>query len=141
MWNIPLASSAHCSGHVPSWLLVCLLTGRAQGTVKNPWLSVSIAQHQLKHQRVINIILMLNPNHHFYKKMNSVTTETRIGDKSYMRFTLGLLLSMAGGSGWSRSTAGVLRRLPAADRVPGGLSARHYQSYRLDAHQLFVQAH
>lgn len=58
-----------------------------------------------------------------------------------MRFTLALLVSVAGGSGWSLGTAGVLRRLPTADRVPGGLSARHYQGYRLDAHQLFVQAH
>lgn len=48
-----------------------------------------------------------------------------------MRFTLGLLLNMAGGSGWSLGTAGVLRRLPAADRVPGGLSAHHYQGYWL----------
>lgn len=69
-WNILLASSAHYPVHIPSWLLVHLLTDRAQGTVKNPWLSVSIAQHQLKHQGVINVILMLNQNHHFYWKEN-----------------------------------------------------------------------
>lgn len=37
--------------------------------------------------------------------------------------------------------ATVLRRLPAADCAPGGLSPSGYQGYRLDPYQLLVQTH
>ena len=49
--------------------------------LKSPWLSVNTAQQQLKHQCVINIILILNPNHITVpatrKKINSIPAETR----------------------------------------------------------------
>lgn len=44
--------------------------------LKNPWLSISTAQQQLKHRCVINIILTLNPKH-ITVLANSVPAETR----------------------------------------------------------------
>lgn len=68
-----------------SWLysfpdLVHLLAGTAWDTT-SPWLWESTAQHELKHQCVINTILILNPKHSTVPankmKINSIPAGTR----------------------------------------------------------------
>lgn len=83
VWNIPLANWGQLSWLCPLQLLVqpqpCFLAG--QENLKNPWLSVSPAQHQLKHQCVIDTILILNSKHSHVpvtkKKIMSIPAKTR----------------------------------------------------------------
>ena len=84
--NIPLVSL----GQLP-WLYpfpascaspASLLAGQYE-KLKSPWLRVSTAQEELKHQHVINIILIPSPKHSTIsstrKKINSIPAETRRG--------------------------------------------------------------
>ena len=67
----------------PSFLHTCLLAEHRK--LKNPWLKISATQQQLKHQRVINIILTLNSKHSTVpatkKKINSIPAKTRTREK------------------------------------------------------------
>ena len=57
-----------------------LLAGQYE-KLKSPWLRISTAQQQLKHQCVINVILILNPKRNTIpatrNKINSTPAETR----------------------------------------------------------------
>ena len=63
----------------PSFLCTSFLA--EHGKLQSPWLSVSTAQQQLKHQCIINIMLILNPKHSTIpatrKKINSVPAENK----------------------------------------------------------------
>ena len=80
VWNIPLASwdqlSWLCS--LLPWLLV---HPAEHGELKKSLTSTSTTQQQLRHQRVTNITLILNPKHSTVpatrRKINSVPAETR----------------------------------------------------------------
>ncbi|XP_071888431.1 uncharacterized protein [Anas platyrhynchos] len=83
-WNSPLATlgqlSCVCPLPAPAAPPACPLAGQS-AKLQSPWLSVSTALRQLKHQRVINIILSLNAKHSTTparrRKINSILAETR----------------------------------------------------------------
>jgi len=88
VWNTPLASLGQlswvCPLPAPAAPLACSLAGQSE-KLKSPWLGVSTALQQLKHQHVINILLILNPKHSTTpptrRKINSILAETRTTDK------------------------------------------------------------
>ena len=77
VWNSPLASLGQLSWLCP--LPASCASGRAWNAKKS-LASINITQQQLKHQCVINIILMLNPKHSTIpatkKKINSIPAKT-----------------------------------------------------------------
>ena len=83
-WNTPLASLGQlpwvCPLPAPAAPPACPLAGQSK-KLENPWLSVSTALQQLKHQCDINIILILNPKHSTLpatrRKINSILAEAR----------------------------------------------------------------
>ena len=83
LWDIPWASLGHssCLCHLPSPGAppATSLAGQ-HNRLKSPWLSVSPALQQLKHQCVISIILILIPKHSTIpatrKKINTIPAKT-----------------------------------------------------------------
>jgi len=84
-WNTPLANLGQlswvCPLPAPAAPLACPLAGQSE-KLKSPWLGVSTALQQLKHQRVINTLLILNPKHStlpatMRREINSILAETR----------------------------------------------------------------
>ena len=65
VWNTPLASLGQlswvCPLPAPAAPLACPLAGQSE-KLKSPWLSVSTALQQLKHQHVINTLFILIQN-------------------------------------------------------------------------------
>ena len=65
VWNTPLATLGQlswvCPLPAPAAPLAYLLAGQSE-KLKSPWLGVSTALQQLKHQCVINVILILVQN-------------------------------------------------------------------------------
>jgi len=77
VWNTPLASLGQLSWVCPLPALAappaCLLAGQSK-KLRCPWLGISTALQQLKHQGVINTLLILSQNVAFYQLLGKKLT-------------------------------------------------------------------